>query len=64
MFKNYFVITYRLFLRYKVYSFINILGFALGLAVFLLILLFIRHELSYDRFYKDHDRIYRVTRSW
>ena len=64
MFKNYFVITYRLFLRYKVYSFINIMGFALGLAVFLLILLFIRHELSYDRFYKDHDRIFRVTRSW
>lgn len=64
MLKNYFKIIYRLFLRNKIYSFINIFGFALGLAAFILILLFVKHEIDYDKFYKDHERIYRVTRSW
>jgi putative ABC transport system permease protein len=64
MIRNYFTITFRIILRNKVYSFINIFGFAVGLAVFILILLFIRHESAYDLHYEDHDRIYRVTRSW
>ncbi|HEC42742.1 MAG TPA: ABC transporter permease [Bacteroides sp.] len=64
MLRNYFSITYRLFLRNKVYSFINILGFAIGLSAFILISLFIRHEVGYEQNYDDHDRIYRVTRSW
>jgi putative ABC transport system permease protein len=64
MIRNYFKIIYRLFLRNKVYSFINVFGFALGLAAFILILLFVKHETGYDTFYQDHDRIYRVTRAW
>jgi putative ABC transport system permease protein len=64
MIRNYFKIIYRLLLRNKVYSFINIIGFALGLAAFILILLFVKHEIGYDKFYEDHESIYRVTRSW
>ena len=64
MIRNYFKIIYRLFLRNKVYSFINIFGFALGLAAFILILLFVKHEIGYDKFYENHESIYRVTRSW
>lgn len=64
MISNYFKIIYRLFLRNKVYSFINVFGFALGLAAFILILLFVKHETGYDKFYKDHESIYRLTRAW
>lgn len=60
MFKNYFKITLRNLLKYKGYSFINITGFAIGIACCLLILLFIRDELSFDRYHKNADRIYRV----
>lgn len=60
MFKNYFKITLRNIKKYKVYSFINITGFAIGIACCFLILLFIRDELSYDRYHKNADRIYRV----
>ncbi len=64
MIKNYLTISLRLFRRNKIYSFINIIGFSIGLAGFLLIMIFIRHELSYDKFWDDYQRIYRVTRSW
>ena len=64
MIRNYFKIIYRLLLRNKIYSFINVFGFALGLAVFILILLFVKNEIGYDIFYKDHSSIYRVTRAW
>lgn len=40
---------------------INILGLAIGLAASILILIYIRHELSYDRFYSSSDRIYRIA---
>ena len=42
------------------YSFINILGLAVGMAVFFLIVQYIAFEKSYDRFYVNADRIYRV----
>ena len=64
MLRNYFRLISRILFRNKVYSLINILGFSIGLAGFILIILFVRHELVYDKFYADHDRIYRVTRSW
>lgn len=47
--------------RQKMYSAIKIGGFALGIAACLLIALFIRDELSYDRHYPDNDRIFRVV---
>jgi putative ABC transport system permease protein len=61
MFKNYLKIAVRNFLRNKIFSFINILGLAIGMAVCILILLWVRHELSYDRFHANADRIFRVV---
>ena len=60
MFWNYLKVTYRSFLRQKVYSLINITGLAIGLACFILIFLYIRDEMSYDRFHSKSDRTYRV----
>ena len=60
MFKNYFKIAYRNLLRNKGFSFINILGLAIGIASSLLILLWIQHEVSYDQFHIKKDRIYEA----
>ncbi len=61
MLRNYFTIALRHLNRQKGYSFINVMSLALGIACCLLILLFIRDELSYDRYFDRADRIYRVT---
>lgn len=63
MFKNYLTVAVRNILRHKLYAFINIFGLALGLSVFILIALFIQFELSYDKFYENHDRIYRIEQN-
>ncbi|MEI9918314.1 MAG: ABC transporter permease [Bacteroidota bacterium] len=52
----------RVFNRSRVYSAINLLGLSLGLAVFTLIVLFVRYEFGYDRYHANADRIYRITR--
>ncbi len=62
MLKNYLTIAIRNILRHKTYSFINIIGLAVGMAAFILILLFVGHELSYDRFHENAERIYRLLR--
>ena len=54
-------ITVRNFLRNKLFSAINIIGFSLGLAGTLLILLWIFNEISYDRFYENSDSIYLLV---
>jgi putative ABC transport system permease protein len=64
MFQNYIKIAIRNLWRYRGYSFINILGLAVGMACCILILLFVLDELSYDKFHENSDRIYRVTREW
>jgi len=64
MLQNYIKIAVRNLWRYKGYSFINILGLAVGMACCILILLFVLDELSYDKFHDNADRIYRVTREW
>ena len=61
MIKNYLKITYRAFLRQKVYSLINVLGLAIGLTCFILIFLFITDELSYDQFHSKSERTYRMV---
>jgi putative ABC transport system permease protein len=63
MILNYIKIAIRNIQRHKLYAFINIFGLALGLAVFMLITLFIQFELSYDKFHQNHDRIYRVEQT-
>lgn len=64
MLKNYLKTTFRNLKRQKTQSTINILGLAIGLTCCILILLFVRDELSFDKFHQNHDRIYRVTRRW
>ncbi|MGD8777490.1 MAG: ABC transporter permease [Ignavibacteria bacterium] len=57
---NYFKIAFRNITRQKVYSFINIMGLAVGITCFLLLVLFINHELSFDECYEKSDEIYRI----
>src|SRR5690348_10541830 len=64
MFKNYFKIAVRNLWKNKALSFINIFGLATGMACSLLIFLFVTDELSYDRFNKDSERIYRVVKDF
>jgi putative ABC transport system permease protein len=60
MYKNYFTIAWRNMAAQKMYTFIKVGGFALGLATCIVIALFIRHELRYDSHYKNVKNIYRV----
>ena len=52
----------RSLLHHPVFSVINVTGLAVGMACSLLILLFVRHELSYEDFNDDADRVYRLVR--
>ena len=58
---NFFKIAWRNLIRNKIYSFINILGLSLGLACAMLIMLYVKDEVSYDKFHTDVDTIYRVV---
>ena len=60
MFRNYLIIALRNIARHKLYSFINIAGLAVGLACVILIMLFVRDELSYDKWIPGSDNLYRV----
>jgi putative ABC transport system permease protein len=60
MFRNYIKIALRILRKDKVHTAINISGLAIGLACCLLIMLFVRHEWSYDAFHDNADRIYRA----
>jgi len=60
MFKNYLKITLRNIKKHKGFSFINVIGLAIGMAICILMLLWVRDELSFDRFHKNVDKIYRV----
>ena len=62
MLRNYFKVAMRALAKQKVYAAINVFGLACGLAFCLLIILFIRDEVSYDKFFEDVDQIYRVER--
>jgi putative ABC transport system permease protein len=61
MFKNYFKIALRNLGRNKIYSFINIAGLSIGLACAMLIILYVKDEVSYDGFHKNVNNIYRIT---
>ena len=60
MFLNYLKITFRNIKRNKLYSFINVLGLAVGFACAILILLWIQDELSYDKYHHNAKHIYRI----
>ena len=61
MFNNYMKIAFRNILRHKTFSFINIIGLAIGLACSILIMLFVSYELSYDKYHEKADLTYRVA---
>jgi putative ABC transport system permease protein len=60
MLNNYMKVGWRSMLRHKLYTTINVGGLALSLTAFILIFLYVRHELSFDRFYPNSNRIYRT----
>jgi len=61
MFKNYLKIAFRNIVRHKAFAAINIIGLAIGMACSIFILLWVQNELSYDRFHKNANEIYRIT---
>lgn len=60
MIRSYFVVAWRNLLRNKIFSAINIIGLAVGMAVVFIIYLYIQSERSYDLFHKNASRLYRV----
>ncbi len=60
MFRNYLTVALRNIVRHKLYSFINIAGLAVGLASVIFVVLFVRDELSYDKWIPGSDNLYRV----
>jgi putative ABC transport system permease protein len=61
MLRNYLTVALRALRRSKGYTVINVVGFAVGIAVCLLIVLYVRHELSYDTFHEKSERLYRIV---
>jgi len=61
MLKNYFKIALRNIKRHKGFTFINIVGLSISIACIILILLYVYHEISFDGYHEDVDRIYRVA---
>jgi putative ABC transport system permease protein len=64
MFRHFFQIACRNLMKRKLFSFINIAGLAIGMACCVLITLYVRNELSYDRYHAKRDRIYRVIQTF
>jgi len=63
MFRNYFKIAFRNLLRHRVYSVISVMGLAVGMAIFILILSYVQNELSYDSFHEKTEQLYRLMRN-
>src|SRR3982751_6692763 len=61
MLKSYFKIAFRNLWRHKAFSFINIMGLAVGMTACFLIFLYVHFELSYDAFNSKANRTYRVV---
>jgi putative ABC transport system permease protein len=64
MLRNYFKIAWRSLMRNKAYSVINVTGLAVGITCCVLISLYVKDELSYDRYHVNADNIYRVTHAY
>jgi len=61
MLKNYLIIALRNFKVNKIFTLINVIGLSIGISASLVIFLIVHHDLSFDRFEKDGDRIFRVV---
>ena len=64
MLSNYLKIAWRNIVGNPMFSAINIIGLSIGLACCIMITLFVRYELSYDKHWENSDRTYRVTRDF
>jgi putative ABC transport system permease protein len=60
MLRNYIKIAFRSLVKQKIYTAINIVGLAVSISACLLIVLYVKHELSYDTFFPEGDRIYKM----
>jgi len=63
MIRNYFKIAFRNLTKHKLFSLINIGGLSVGMAVSFMLLLYVYNEFSFDKMYKNEDRIYQVWRN-
>ncbi len=63
MFQNYLITALRNLTRHKLYSFINITGLTVGLTCAIFIILFVRDQLSYDRWIPNTDNLFRVEQT-
>ena len=61
MIKNYFKTAFRNLYRNRIFSFINIAGLSIGIASAMLIMLYVKDEVSFDRFHKNVNNIYRIV---
>jgi putative ABC transport system permease protein len=61
MLKNYFTTAIRNILKNRVYSLLNITGLAIGVMAFIMIMLYVRYELSFDKYSSNSNQIYRVA---
>src|ERR1700761_1211052 len=61
MIKSYFKIAFRSFWKHKLFTFINIIGLSIGISASVVIYLIVHYDLTFDKFHKDNDRIYRVV---
>ena len=61
MFTHYLTIAVRNLVKYKSYALNNVLGLTIGFACSISILLYVQNELSYDRYHKNAERIYRIV---
>jgi putative ABC transport system permease protein len=60
MLRNYLKVTFRNLIKHKTFSFINIVGLAAGMASFMLISLWIKHEIYFEQFHENRNSLYRV----
>jgi len=61
MLKNYYLVALRTMRKHKLFSVINIVGLVIGMTCCLLIFVYVQDELSYDRFHKNYENIYRIA---
>ena len=60
MLRSYLRLALRSLFRYKMHSSISVLGLAIGFACFIIVFVFIAHEMNYDAFHENAERLYRV----
>ena len=62
MIRNFFITAFRFFIRHRLFTFMNVLGLAVSIALFIIISLYVGTVLQTDRFHENADRIYRLER--